>query len=401
VALVFEGGFDGFGHVVLATAMLEGKGGAGENAAGREEVVEVRQILRGGGRDRDGGRGGHDDRSHHSAYTLAMIRLPVVCLVLLISAYVSANAQQASSSIPAKMVIARHTFFDFGPPFDFYELITVNSTSNGLSVERAIVTLAGDACAQPPSVEVKAAIIPSTMRDLLKGKNPCDIPDKDLQKEAKRCKHCLVFSGADVTMQVSCGTKERSIRMNVLDKDMFGQAPNTPEHTSWTMAVMSSLDAALGPGVLDKPMFALNDSKQPSENITELDISQDLRSGKFDDLFKTEKPLSELALEAEKQPHLPTVKLAESSPAIPITMELPRYPPIARAEHAEGEVSITFDVTADGQTKNLSFGDSGKLFHSTTAAVVEKWTFPKTAEGYKEHITLSFKLNCGVPATPR
>ena len=58
MTLVFEGGFDGFGHVVLAATVLEGEGGAGENAAGREEVVEVRQILRGGGRDRDGGRGG-------------------------------------------------------------------------------------------------------------------------------------------------------------------------------------------------------------------------------------------------------------------------------------------------------------------------------------------------------
>jgi len=340
-------------------------------------------------------------RVNRSAYTFAMIRLPVACLVLLFSAYVSATAQQTSSSFPARMVIARHTFFDFGPPFDFYEVITVNSNSNGLSLERAIVTPAGDACAQPPSVEVKAVSIPGSMRDLLKGKNPCDIPEKDLQKESKRCKHCLVFSGVDVTMQVSCGTRDRKIRMNVLDKDIFDQAPNTPEHTSWTMHVMSSLDAALGPGVFDKPMFALNDSKQASGQVMGLDISRDLRSGKFDDLFSAEKPVSELALEAEKQPHLPTVILAESSPAIPITMELPGYPPIAKAAHAEGEVSMNFDVTADGQTKNLSFGDSGKLFQSVTAAVVEKWIFPKTTEGHKEHVTLSFKLNCGIPATVR
>jgi Gram-negative bacterial TonB protein C-terminal len=299
------------------------------------------------------------------------------------------------------MVIARHTFFDFGPPFNFYELVTVDSTSNGLSVERAMVTPAGDACTQPPSVEIKAVTIPSTMQDLLRGENPCDIPDKDLLKEAKRCKHCLVFSGADITMQVSCGTKERRIRMNVLDKDMFDRRPNTPEHTSWTMAVMSTLDGVLGSSVLDKPMFTLTDAKQASAHAAELDISRNLRSGQFDGFLKSEKPLSSLVIEAEKPLHAPIVALIDSSPALPATMELPSYPPIAKLAHVEGEVSMVFDVTANGQTKNLSFGDKGRLFQSAIAAVVEKWIFPKTTEGYKERITLSFTLNCGIPATVR
>jgi hypothetical protein len=401
VTLFLEGGLDGSGHVVLATAVLEGERGLREDAAGGEEVVEVREILGGSGCDRDGGGGGHDDRFNHSAYTFAMTRQLRVCLVLLVFACASVNAQQSSSSFPAKILIARHTFFDFGPPFDFYEVISVDSTSNGLSVERALVTPAGDACTQPPSVEVKTAIISSTMRDLLKGKNPCDIPDKDLRKESKRCKHCLVFGGADITMQMSCGANERKIRMDVLDRDMFAQTPNTPEHTSWTMAVMSTLDGVFGPGVLDKPMFTLGDAKQASVHTPELDISQKLRSGQFDGLFRSEKPLSELALEAEKPLQMPTVVLADSSPAVPITMELPTYPPIAKFAHVEGEVSVNFDVTADGQTKNPSFGDDGKLFQKATAVAIEKWTFPKTADGHKENATLLFKLNCGLPATPR
>ena len=57
VTLFLEGGFDGAGHLVLAAAVLEGEGGAGEDAAGREEVVEGRQILRRGGCDRDGSGG--------------------------------------------------------------------------------------------------------------------------------------------------------------------------------------------------------------------------------------------------------------------------------------------------------------------------------------------------------
>jgi hypothetical protein len=58
VALVFEGFFDGSGHVVLAGAVLEGEGGAGEETAGGEEVVERGDFARGigiGGGDLDGG----------------------------------------------------------------------------------------------------------------------------------------------------------------------------------------------------------------------------------------------------------------------------------------------------------------------------------------------------------
>ena len=40
VALVVEGGLDGLGHLVLAGTVLEGEGGAGEEARGGEEVVQ-------------------------------------------------------------------------------------------------------------------------------------------------------------------------------------------------------------------------------------------------------------------------------------------------------------------------------------------------------------------------
>ena len=47
--LVGEGLLDGFGHVVLAGAVLEGEGGAREDAAGGEEVVQGWELgFRGG-----------------------------------------------------------------------------------------------------------------------------------------------------------------------------------------------------------------------------------------------------------------------------------------------------------------------------------------------------------------
>ena len=58
MTLVFEGFFDGTGHLVLAAAVFEGQGGLGEDASGREEVVQAREIFRRDWCDRDGGYGG-------------------------------------------------------------------------------------------------------------------------------------------------------------------------------------------------------------------------------------------------------------------------------------------------------------------------------------------------------
>ena len=77
VALFFECGLDGAGHLVLALAVLEGEGGARENAAGREEIVKRGQVVRVGicGRgDRDGERGGHRDGLAYDSRTLPLPR---------------------------------------------------------------------------------------------------------------------------------------------------------------------------------------------------------------------------------------------------------------------------------------------------------------------------------------
>ena len=89
----------------------------------------------------------------------------------------------------------------------------------------------------------------------------------------------------------------------------------------------------------------------------------------------------------------PNVELQDYSPATPIEANLPKYPPIAKAAHVDGKVSVSFHVTPDGRTENISF-DRQTLMQNATQAAVEKWRFPETAEGHDEHVTLEFKLNC-------
>jgi hypothetical protein len=45
--------------------------------------------------------------------------------------------------------------------------------------------------------------------------------------------HCTRFggTGADVTMQVSCGGQSRRIRIDILNRDMSDPHAGTPEHT--------------------------------------------------------------------------------------------------------------------------------------------------------------------------
>jgi TonB family protein len=327
-----------------------------------------------------------------------MARRLLVSLCFLLFGFLPAMAQRSSSELPSQLLIARHTFFDFGPPFDFYEVLTVDTGLDGLDIERALVTPAGDACFQPPTVELKTGTLHASLSELLKGRNPCDIPEKDLHKELKRCKHCLTFSGADVTMHVSCGGKARAIRMDILDRDMFDPNAHTPKQTSWTMAVMASLDDVLGPGVMEKPMFDIG--KKNATSQPEISILRRLKSGQFDTLFSSKLPLSELVLEATQPLRSPNVVLENYSPATPNKAELPGYPPIARAAHVGGKVSVSFHVTPDGRTENITFANP-TLMQSATQTAVEKWGFPESESGHDERVTIEFKLNCPSSAQPK
>jgi hypothetical protein len=141
--------------------------------------------------------------------------------------------------VPDRFLIARHTFIDVGPPNDFYEIISVHGASTGTTVEKVTLTPAGDACVQPPTVEMAASAISDPVSVVLEGRNPCAIPDKALRKELKRRKQGLAFSGAEISMHVQCGGKERIIRADVLDRDMFDPNTATPENTSWTMRLLT------------------------------------------------------------------------------------------------------------------------------------------------------------------
>ncbi len=213
-----------------------------------------------------------------------MRRWVVICAVLVLCGRALSRDRQLPPP-PDRFEIGRHTFFDFGPPHDYYELLLIRPAPGGTSIQRITLTPAAG-CTQPAKVETASVVISETVGSLLGPTNPCAIPEKELRRERKRCKKCLVFSGANVALQVQCGSQTRVIRADILDRDMFDPAAKTLEHTSWTMQLLDHLDHAIGPGVMEKPIFALPTKDEPAPSVLNAEVSQELHSSRYELLFQ-------------------------------------------------------------------------------------------------------------------
>lgn len=321
---------------------------------------------------------------------------PVICAfaLLLVCVMTLAKDRKPAPPMPDRFVIGRDTFFDFGPPFHYVELLLVNPSGEGTSIERIILT-AGYKCTLPPKIEVGKATMKKSVADLFGPTNPCTIPQKDLNRELKRRKHRLVFSGANISMQVQCAGQTRTIRSDILDKDMFDPHAGTPEHTSWSMDILAQLDHAFGPGVMDKPMITLAGDAGGSAQHPDSPTLQEIAAGKYDPLFSgtTDKP-SQIYLSTEEAVRTPTVSLVMSSPLRPIAAPLPQYPAIARASSVEGTFTFTVEVQADGRTTNFAVENGATLFRAAMEDATRGWFFPKEAAGQRVVVSVEFALNC-------
>jgi hypothetical protein len=76
-----------------------------------------------------------------------------------------AHSQTHKEQWPHNFEIGVRTFFDFGPPFDYYDIFLVKENQTGIAVERITLTPAGDDCFAPATVE-KAAARAEAMQEL-------------------------------------------------------------------------------------------------------------------------------------------------------------------------------------------------------------------------------------------
>jgi TonB family protein len=307
--------------------------------------------------------------------------------------------QKSTEPVPGQFEIARHYFFDFGPPNDSYELFLVSSSDGRTDVEKVSLTPAGDKCFAPATVEVKTATLPEDIPTLLGSTSPCSIPEKELRRELKRCKKCLVYSGAQVTLQVQCGGQTRLIRSDIPDRDMFDPGPKTPEHTSWTMRLLAHLDDAMGPGVIDRPMFSVPSDTSAPRTKVDGGIAEEISSGKFDAVFADapDKP-SELFRQAQIPAPTPAVRLVSAEPIGPEVFNPPQYPPLARLAHVEGAVSVRLELDESGGVTNATIQSGHPLLQGVVKEAVLLWKFPKGEANREVLATIEFASNCPRPA---
>jgi hypothetical protein len=305
-----------------------------------------------------------------------------------------AQAKPKPRVILDELTIGRQTFFDFGPPFDYFDVIQVRPQGGSLSIERVLLTPTAG-CFQPAKVESEVAILHDTLPDLLGGMDPCGIKDSEIRKEQRRRKHTLVFSGANIAMRVQCTNGERTIPFDVLEQDWFEAHPNTPKYTSWSMQMLGKIDGVLGPGAMEKPIFPVLSPDSSAPRKIEADpLLTNIRNGEYDSLFPaTTLKVSEIYAEAQLPPPSPTV-LVESSPVQPDNYVPPVYPPIAKAARVEGVVSFHFKVGEACTPGEVTIDGGPKLVQLGIADAVKLWKFCKASPGQEIQAKLEFRLNC-------
>jgi|SRR5579862_2055522 len=311
--------------------------------------------------------------------------------------------RKVSPPMPDHFDIGRMTFFDFGPPNNYYEIYAVRSVDNKATVERITLTPAYSygkiACSIPEKVEFASAKLDVSVETLLQSVNPCEIPERVLKREEKRCKKCLVFSGAVVNMRVQCGADSRLIPIKVREEDWFNSRAKTPQNTAWLMRLMGQLDQPLGPTVMDKPAFPSRDEGESASINWNEAVLREILVGHFDELFQDSPDTPSGLVAGARGPHMkPTVSLVSVIPIQPEEAPLPEYPKIAEAIGAEGDVSFHFTVKPNGTVAdilNTVVIDAGPVsLRVATIRAVNSWKFSQSATEQVVQGTIHFALNC-------
>jgi hypothetical protein len=324
--------------------------------------------------------------------------------VLVFCGSVHAQKTRPVETMPTGFELGRETFFDFGPPFNYYEVFIVRDALGAASVERITLSPAADRCTLSPKLEVTRGSLNQSVGSLL-NQNPCAIPDSALHRELKRRKKGLVFSGANVTMRVQCGSEQRFIKSAILDRDMFDPRANTPEHTLWTMRLLARLDDGLGSGVMEKPMFPLlsPDEQQVSAEQLGSVTAQQIAAGSYDLLFDhAPEKLSDLYGAARNPPaFVPVIALQSSFPLWPELFVPPVYPSLAKMTRVRAPITFTVDVNEEGIPSNLVFVHGHRLLEGAVRVAVAQWRFPKNMIGLQVTGTIMFSFKCPSDGDPK
>jgi hypothetical protein len=95
----------------------------------------------------------------------------IVFIILVFGGIAWAKDRHPTAPTPDQFTIGRLTFFDFGPPFDYYEVLVARPIATGTSIERILLTPAGDACFHSAKVEMASAKLNESIEALFRKTN--------------------------------------------------------------------------------------------------------------------------------------------------------------------------------------------------------------------------------------
>jgi hypothetical protein len=324
-------------------------------------------------------------------------------LALLLPLGRAASAQDAPKPVKISgFVVGVDTYFDFGPPFHYYEIFIAAPMQGGTRVEKFTLTPAGHKCYAPAKTEYVENVTALSAKELLLTVDPCKISEKDLKREQKGNRKELNFSGANISLQVSCGGTARTIQASVLERDWFLAHPDTPKNTSWTLEVLGKLRSLTGPSVMEKPMFAISETGPRAPLSADAASLEDLSSGKYDPLFpRSTDKVSEIYRASLVPLPQPRVTLVSSTPVEPTHFTLPVYPSLPWLAAHEEEPSAVLRVDPQGNVSAVEMYMGSNLFEGAVRDAVKDWKFPQAPPSAdivdpsrEVTVRLSFELNC-------
>lgn len=318
----------------------------------------------------------------------------IVVLSLIASVGVC-ETHKTQEPFPSGIVIARDSFIDIGPPFNYYDLTFLHVDGNKTEVERISLTPPADTCYPHAEIRTFHLNLDESLSDVLAGTNPCSIPEKKLKAESKRRSKGLVFSGMVVRMQVECSGRTRSIRSEILDRDIFDKHPSTPQYTAWSRALFDRLDQLIGDHPWDKPIFPISDAAPSSDPLLQSRALQAVADGKFDQIFgeQADHP-SELYRSAQAPIRHPNIELVSSEPIRPDVYVDPIYPPIAKAARVQGTVEFQLAVDANGLAMDSVIDAGPPMLRQAVTNAIAKWKFSTKDSGKAIHGSIRFAMNC-------
>lgn len=318
-----------------------------------------------------------------------------ISFVLIINGTCIAQGHKSQEPFPTEVVIGRDSFIDIGPPFNYYDLTFLRSEGEKTDVERISLTPPADACYPRAEIAITHVNLSESLSSVLQGMNPCTVPEKALKAELKRRNKGLVFSGMNVSIQVECAGGGRVMHADILDRDIFGAHPNTPQYTAWSRTLFDKLDQVTGDHPWDKPIFPVSEAAPAAPPISHSAALQAIADGKFDSIFgdSSDRP-SALYRLAQNVPRKPFIELTSSEPIHPTEYVDPVYPPIAKAARVHGTVEFHLTDGSDGSAKDIAIDSGPRMLWQAVSDAIAKWKFSTDDSGKIIQGSIRFGLNC-------